>query len=107
MVISRFSLPYWSDPQRSFNEFFRVLKKDGLIFLDVLNKDFPKFRLWLIKLHMYLRGAGGAVVRYHLDSYKMAYSYNEVVLFLKNAGFSNISPGDAGVEWHYMLSASK
>jgi len=84
-----------------------VLKRDGLVYFDVLNKEFSKVRLGLIKIHMYLHGARGVVVRYHIDSYKLAYSYNEVVSFMKNAGFSIVSPDYAGNNWHFVIIASK
>ena len=52
IVVSRFSLPYWKDPNSSFKEIYRVLKPRGKIILEALNRDFPMWRLFLIKIHM-------------------------------------------------------
>lgn len=107
VIISRFSLPYWPKPQRSFNEFFRVLRKDGSLIMDILNKEYSPFKLALIKFHMYLRRADARVVRYHMDSYDIAYNFKEISSFLEHAGFSRISPDKVRKNWHYFVIASK
>jgi ubiquinone/menaquinone biosynthesis C-methylase UbiE len=107
VIVSRFSLPYWSNPQQSFNELFRVLKKDGTLILDILNKRYSPLKLALIKFHMYLRRADARVVRYHMDSYDIAYDFNEISSFLEQVGFSNILADDVRKNWHYYVFASK
>jgi ubiquinone/menaquinone biosynthesis C-methylase UbiE len=107
VVVSRFSLPYWSDPQQSFNEMFRVLCPQGFVILDILNKEYSKVKLNLIKLRMYMHGAAGTVVRYHQDAYRSAYCFNEVCHMLEEAGFSVITQMDTTFDWHIMIKAQK
>jgi ubiquinone/menaquinone biosynthesis C-methylase UbiE len=107
VVLSRFSLPYWTDPQQSFKEMFRVLRPQGFVILDVLNKQYSKVKLALIKIRMYLRGAAGTVVRYHLDAYRSTYSFDEVSHMLEGAGFSVILLKEKTFNWHFMIIAQK
>lgn len=107
VAVSRFSLPYWADPHQSLIEMFRVLHPQGFVILDVLNKDYSKVRLALIKLHMYLRGAAGEVVRYHLDAYNLAYGISEVYRMLEKTGFFIVSPKENAFDWHFMVIAQK
>jgi ubiquinone/menaquinone biosynthesis C-methylase UbiE len=107
VTVSRFSLPYWSNPEQSFNELFRVLQKDGTLIMDVLNKRYSPLKLRLIKFHMYLRRADARVVRYHLDSYDIAYDFSEISSFLEQAGFTRISADKGRKNWHYFVIASK
>lgn len=107
VIVSRFSLPYWSNPQQSFNELFRILRKDGYLIMDILNKEYSHFRLELIKFHMYLRRADARVVRYHMDSYDIAYNFKEITSFLEHAGFSVNSKDNVRKNWHYFVIASK
>jgi ubiquinone/menaquinone biosynthesis C-methylase UbiE len=107
IIISRFSLPYWGNPQQSFNELFRVLRKDGYLIMDILNKDYSSLKLALTKYHMYLRGADAKVVRYHMDSYDLAYTFNEISSFLARAGFSVNSSDKGRKNWHYFVIASR
>lgn len=107
VIVSRFSLPYWSNPQQSFNELFRVLRKDGYLIMDILNKEYSSLKLALIKFHMYLRRADAKVVRYHMDSYDIAYNFKELSSFLEHAGFSVNSTDKVRKNWHYFVTASK
>ena len=107
VIVSRFSLPYWSNPEQSFNELFRILKKDGTLIMDILNKRYSPFKLALIKFHMYLRRADARVVRYHMDSYDIAYDFNQISSFLEQAGFSSKFEDTGRKNWHYFVIASK
>jgi ubiquinone/menaquinone biosynthesis C-methylase UbiE len=107
MVVSRFSLPYWVNPLASLNEINRVLKGEGIVIFDVLNKNYPKWKLNLIKFRMHLRGASGAVVRYHIDSYDLAMNADQIKQLFKNAGFKKVRLEGSERDWHFFIIASK
>ena len=107
IVVSRFSLPYWNDPNRSFTEIFRVLKPDGKIILEALNRDFPMWRLFLIKINMLFNSAGGDVTKYHLDAYKTAYTIDQVEKFLTNAKFRIVEKEGLEKDWKFLVIAEK
>ena len=107
IVVSRFSLPYWKHPNSSFTEIYRVLKPGGKIILEALNRDFPVWRLFLIKLHMLLNSAGGDVTKYHLDVYKTAYTIDQVEKFLTNAKFRIVEKEGLEKDWKFLVVAEK
>lgn len=107
IVVSRFSLTYWKDPKKSFSEMFRVLKKDGCVILEVINKDFPIWRLFLIKVHMLFNKAGADVTKYHVDVYKDAYTIDQVEQFFFNAGFSVVEKEGNRKEWKFLIVGKK
>ena len=107
IIVIRFSLPYWKQPKDSFVEMFRVLKPNGKVILETLNKDFSKFRLFLIKLHMLLNSAGGDVTKYHIDTYKSAYTIDQVVRFLTDAKFTIIEKEGKKEDWKFIVVAEK
>jgi len=107
IVVSRFSLPYWEQPKISFTEISRILKPGGRIILEALNKDFPKWKLFLIKLHMFIKLAGMDVVRYHIDAYDIAYSIEQVECFLTNAKFLTIEKEGNKKDWKFTIIAEK
>ena len=107
IVVSRFSLPYWKQPTVSFTELFRILKPGGRVILDALNKDFPKWKLLLIKLHMFTNLAGRKLIRYHIDAYKVAYTIEQVECFLNGAKFSIIKKEGNKKDWKFTIIAEK
>jgi ubiquinone/menaquinone biosynthesis C-methylase UbiE len=107
IVVSRFSLTYWKDQKKSFSEMFRVLKKDGCIILEVINKDFPIWRLFLIKVHMLFNKAGADVTKYHIDVYKDAYTIDQVEQFFFNAGFFVVEKEGNRKEWKFLIVGKK
>jgi ubiquinone/menaquinone biosynthesis C-methylase UbiE len=107
VVVSRFSLTYWKDPEKSFSEMFRVLKKDGCVILEVINKDFPVWRLFLIKVHMLFNKAGADVTKYHVDVYKDAYTIDQVEQFFLDAGFSVVEKEGNRKEWKFLIVGKK
>ena len=107
IVVSRFSLPYWEQPKASFAEMFRILKPGGRVVLEALNKDFPKWRLLLIKLHMFINMAGRDVIRYHIDTYEIAYTIEQVWRFLTDAKFSIIEKEGNKKDWKFTIIAEK
>jgi ubiquinone/menaquinone biosynthesis C-methylase UbiE len=106
-IVSRFSLAYWKHPDESFLEMHRVLKPGGKIILEALNRDFPKWKLFCIKMGMLVKQAGQDVIRYHVDAYELAYTMEKVENLLKNAGFSIIEKEGKKNEWKFNLIAEK
>ncbi len=86
---------------------FRVLKKDGCVILEVINKDFPVWRLLLIKVHMLFNKAGADVTKYHIDVYKDAYTIDQVEQFFFNAGFSVVGKEGNRKEWKFLIVGKK
>jgi len=107
IVVSRFSLSYWNDPKKSFSEIYRILKKDGYVVLEVINKEFPVWRLFLIKIHMLLNKAGADVTKYHVDVYKDAYTIDEVEKFITSADLSVVEKHGKKKEWKFLIIAKK
>lgn len=106
-IVSRFSLPYWKHPQESFYEMNRVLKPRGIVIFEALNRDFPKWKLFGIKIGMLLNHAGRDVTKYHVDAYALAYTQKEVEMFLKNAGFRILEKQGTKKEWKFIIIANK
>lgn len=107
LVVSRFSLPYWEQPRQSFQEIQRILKPQGILILEALNKDYPPIKLWLIKMHMSLKRAGTDVIRYHIDAYNTAKSKHDIETILKKTGFKHITFLGNQKEWKFVFIAYK
>jgi ubiquinone/menaquinone biosynthesis C-methylase UbiE len=107
IVVSRFSLTYWDKPKNSFSEIYRVLKPGGKVIIEALNKEFSKWKLFGVKIHMILNQSGIDVARYHADAYKTAYSMGCVEKFLRDLGL-NISYREGNKkDWKFIIIASK
>ena len=106
-MVSRFSLSSWKKPNEGFAEIFRVLKSNGRIILDALNKDYPRWRLLLNKLHMLFNSAGKNVIKYHINYYEKAFSVGQVEQLLINAGFKIIKKEGKKNEWKFLIIARK
>jgi demethylmenaquinone methyltransferase/2-methoxy-6-polyprenyl-1,4-benzoquinol methylase len=106
-IVSRFSLPYWKQPHDSFLEMHRVLKPRGKIVLESLNRDFPKWKLFCIKISMLFNRAGRDVTRYHVDAYDLAHSQEEVEMFFKKSGFDILEEKGKKNEWKFIIVAEK
>ena len=107
LAVSRFSLPYWKQPQKSFSEIYRILKPKGCLVLEALNKDFPGWRLFCIKMHMLINFAGAEVIRYHIDAFQTAYTIDQVERFLIHAKFHIIEKKINSKDWKFLLVAEK
>ena len=107
IIVSRFSLTYWKNPTKSFNEIHRVLKPGGKFVFEALNRDFPKTKLFLIKLQMFFKSAGSDVIRYHIEAYKTAYRYKDVEMFLKKTGYKITYKEYSKKDWKYLIVAEK
>jgi ubiquinone/menaquinone biosynthesis C-methylase UbiE len=106
-IVSRFSLPYWKEPQQSFLEMYRILKPNGNVIVEALNRNFPKWKLFGIKVGMLLNHAGRDVTKYHVDAYKQAYTQEEVERFFSTTGFSILKKEGKKNEWKFIIVAQK
>jgi ubiquinone/menaquinone biosynthesis C-methylase UbiE len=106
-IVSRFSLPYWNEPNQSFLEMYRVLKPNGTVIFEALNRNFPKWKLWGIKVGMLLNHAGRDVTKYHVDAYAQAYTYEEVEKLFSNTRFSILKKDGKKNEWKFIIVAEK
>ena len=107
IIVSRFSLPYWTQPNKSFQEMMRVLKPGGKVVLEALNRDFPTWKLWLIKIRMLFNRAGRDVTKYHVDAYKLAHTVQQVEQFFTEAGFTISEKEGKKNEWRFIIVAEK
>jgi len=107
ILISRFSLPYWKHPKDGFSEIFRVLKPGGRLILEVLNADFPRWKLFLVKLHMLFNSAGHEVIRYHADAYESAYTMIQVEQLLTDGWFRTLKKEGNSKDWKFVIIAEK
>jgi ubiquinone/menaquinone biosynthesis C-methylase UbiE len=106
-IVSRFSLSYWKQPHQSFLEMNRVLRPNGKIVLEALNREFPKWKLFGIKVGMLLNHAGRDVTKYHVDAYTLAYTQEEVETFFKKAGFLILEKQGKKTDWKFIIVAKK
>ena len=106
-IASRFSLPYWTQPNKSFQEMRRVLKPGGKVVLEALNRDFPTWKLSLIKIRMLFNRAGRDVTKYHVDAYKLAHTAEQVEQFFTDAGFTISEKEGKKNEWRFIIVAEK
>ncbi len=106
-IVSRFSLPYWKQPLNSFLEMNRVLKPKGKIIFEALNRNFPKWKLFGIKVGMLLNRAGRDVTKYHVDAYALAHTQEEVETFFKKSGFVILEKEGTKNEWKFIIVAEK
>ena len=107
MIASRFSLPYWTQPNKSFQEMMRVLKPGGKVVLEALNRDFPTWKLLFIKIRMLFNRAGRDVTKYHVDAYKLAHTIEQVEQFFTDAGFTISEKEGKKNEWRFIIVAEK
>jgi ubiquinone/menaquinone biosynthesis C-methylase UbiE len=107
IISSRFSLPYWTQPNKSFQEMKRILKPGGKVVLEALNRDFPKWKLSFIKIRMLFNRAGRDVTKYHVDAYKLAHTIEQVEQFFTDAGFTICENEGKKSEWRFIIVAEK
>jgi ubiquinone/menaquinone biosynthesis C-methylase UbiE len=107
VIASRFSLPYWIQPNKSFEEMMRVLKPGGKVVLEALNRDFPTWKLFSIKIHMLFNRAGRDVTKYHIDAYKLAHTLDQVEQLFTDAGFTISEKKGKKNEWKFIIIAEK
>ena len=106
-IVSRFSLPYWKQPKESFFEMNRVLKPNGKVVFEALNRNFPRWKLFGIKIGMLLNHAGRDVTKYHIDAYPLSHTQDEVINFFRDAGFKILETEGKKNEWKFIVIAEK
>ncbi|MDX1798681.1 MAG: methyltransferase domain-containing protein [Candidatus Lokiarchaeia archaeon] len=107
VIVSRFGLSSWRNPKKGLLETYRVLKPKSRLVLEILNKDFPKWKLLMMKIHMRINGAGDKVIKYNISSYKNALSLGQIEQFLIETGFKIVSKEGKKADWKFLIVASK
>jgi len=107
ILVSRFSLSYWKKPRTAISEINRVLKPGGKLILETLNKNFPKWKLFLIKIHMKLNFANKNIIQYHLEAYKSAYTIDQINKLLEDSKIEIIRKEGHNKDWKYNIVAIK
>ena len=95
VVISRFSVIYWDNPTNGLSEVYRILKPGGRVILELINRDFPRWKLFLTKIHMFINSAGNEIIKYHINSYKKAYTMDQIERLIMHGGFNIILKEDS------------
>ncbi len=107
LIVSRFSLTYWKNPNKSFKEIFRVLKPNGKFVIEALNKDFPSYNLFFVKLSMIIKNSSLNVARYHIDAYNTAYSIDSVIKLFKKNNFKVLFKDYKRKDWKFVIVGKK
>jgi ubiquinone/menaquinone biosynthesis C-methylase UbiE len=107
ILVSRFSLPYWKSADEGFKEIYRVIKPNGKVILEALNFNFPRWKLFLIKCHMFINSAGKDIIKYHIDSYKKAYTNDKIIKYLTENKFKIHKQIGSKKEWKFIIIAKK
>ena len=97
LVVNQSSLHDWENPKRGFSEILRVLKSGGMLVIEDCNKSCPKWKVWLSSLQILIT-CGREAVKGHSESYKTAFTLEEVVDLLKEAGFEEIKGEGKGLD---------
>lgn len=106
-LVTRYTLTYWDNPRDGFVEINRVLKSGGKIIIQALNRDFSRWKLFVVTTHMILNKSGMGVARYHVDAFKTAYSVDSVKKLLKDSGFEIIGVDSDKKDWKFTIVAEK
>jgi len=107
ILVSRFSLSYWKKPRKAILEINRVLKPGGKLILEALNKNFPKWKLFLIKIHMMINFASKNIIQYHLEAYKSAYTIDQINKLLEDSDLETMRIEGSDKDWKYKIIAIK
>ncbi|MBS3749700.1 MAG: flippase-like domain-containing protein [Candidatus Thermoplasmatota archaeon] len=107
VVVTRYTLTYWKNPNQGFQEISRVLKPNGVFIIEALNKDFSKLRLFLIKLQMLFKNSSFSVAQYHIDAYKTAFSIKSVVELFEKNGFTIVQSRGNTNDWMFLVVGKK
>jgi ubiquinone/menaquinone biosynthesis C-methylase UbiE len=106
-VVTRFSLPYWKQPKTGFLEIHRVLKPGGIVVLQGLNKEYPRWKQAVLRVLMRMRAAPANVITYHLDAYKLAHPRQWVEDLFTETGFHIIATEGKPRDWQFLVIAQK
>ena len=106
-IITRYSLPYWIDAQKGIKEIYKILKPGGHVLFEALNRNYPKWKLKLIKYQMNRKKAPNNVIKYHLDAYKLSYTIEELEEKLIHENFTIVEQEYKKHDWRYLIIAEK
>lgn len=107
VIVTRYTLPYWTDVNLGFQQINRVLKPGGVFILEALNRDFPKYKLLLIKLQMLIKNSTWSVAQYHVNAYKTAYRFQTVLDLLEKNVFDIIQKEYHKNDWRFLVIGKK
>ncbi len=107
LVISRFSFIYWDNPTNGLSEMYRILKPGGRMILELINRDFPRWKLFLTKIHMFINSAGNEIIEYHINSYNKAYTMDKIEKLISYSGFNIILKEGSKSKWKLLIVAEK
>ncbi|MBA7559470.1 2-methoxy-6-polyprenyl-1,4-benzoquinol methylase, mitochondrial [subsurface metagenome] len=97
LVVNLTSLHDWENPRKALSEILRVLKPNGKLILKDSNRNCPKWKLILFHLLVSIM-YGREIAKGHSESYKTAFTLEEVVDLLKEAGFVDIKGEGNGLD---------
>ena len=103
----RFSFIYWDNPSEGLSEIYRILKPGGRMVLELINRDFPRWKLLLTKIHMFINSADNEIIKYHINSYKKAYTMDQIENLVSYDGFNIILKDGRKSKWKLLLVAEK
>jgi len=107
VIVSRFSLPYWTQPSKSFEEMIRVLKPGSKVILKHWNRDFPTWKLLFIKIRMLLNRVGQMSLNIISMHTNWHISMEQVEQLFTDAGFRIIEKEGEKNEWRFIIVAEK
>ena len=107
VIVTRYTLTYWNDINKGFQEINRVLKPGGYFIIECLNKDFSKFSLLFIKLQMLIKKSSWSVAQYHIDAYKTAYRIDTVLNLFNQNGFEIMRKEYKKNDWRFLVVGKK
>jgi len=95
-VFTNGSLHEWSEPEKTFDEIWRVLKKDGRVFISDLRRDM----LFLIKWFLWISSKPREMRQGLVTSINAAYTPNELSSLVRGTGLESctVSGNPIGVK---------
>ena len=97
LAVNLTSLHEWENPRKAFSEMLRVLRPGGRLILKDSNRSCPAWRLKLFRLLVSIM-YGREIAKGHSESYKTAFTLEEVVDLLKESGFVVIKGEGKGLD---------
>lgn len=107
LLVTRFSLAYWKNPRKSIKEISRVLKPEGKIVIEALNKNFPSWKLFILKIKWILKTASFDITKYFADAYKTAYSIESIKKLMIESDFKIVRTIGKKKDWKVIVAAEK
>ena len=105
LVVTRFSVYAWEDPAKALEQITRILKPGGVLIFELLNKEFPRWKLFFIKRGMRKKHASTELIQFHVNAYETAFTQQKIKKMLVKQGFHNITLEGTSQEWMYRVVA--